>query len=82
MTMQNYITPVSRVDGENGLKFVIFDAPNDSNVHLYVKVSCSSTQAGMLQFFPINLRPSAFPPAYAYALTRNPFEGWMVTRSC
>ena len=36
--MQNYITPVSRVENENGLKFVIFDAPNDSNVQLYIKV--------------------------------------------
>ena len=36
--MQNYITPVSRVENDNGLKFVIFDAPNDSNVQLYVKV--------------------------------------------
>lgn len=37
MTMQNYITPVSRVENENGLKFVIFDAPNESNVHHYIK---------------------------------------------
>ncbi len=36
--MQNYITPVSRVENENGLKFVIFDAPNESNVQHYIKV--------------------------------------------
>jgi len=35
--MQNYITPVSRVENDNGLKFVIFDAPNESNVQHYIK---------------------------------------------
>jgi hypothetical protein len=42
MTMQNYITPVSRVENGNGLKFVIFDAPNDNNIHLYIKVTTAN----------------------------------------
>ena len=29
---------LSRVENENGLKFVIFDAPNESNVQHYIKV--------------------------------------------
>eukprot|EP00292_Cryptomonas_paramecium_P019871 CAMPEP_0113695798 /NCGR_PEP_ID=MMETSP0038_2-20120614/21111_1 /TAXON_ID=2898 /ORGANISM="Cryptomonas paramecium" /LENGTH=183 /DNA_ID=CAMNT_0000618403 /DNA_START=257 /DNA_END=808 /DNA_ORIENTATION=+ /assembly_acc=CAM_ASM_000170 len=35
--MQNFTSPLSKVDAGNGMKFVIFDAPNDSNVKAYIK---------------------------------------------
>ena len=50
--MQSYITPVSRVENGSGLKFVIFDAPNDSNVHLYMKViGATLVDFGALQIY-------------------------------
>jgi len=46
--MQNFTSPLSKVDAGNGMKFVIFDAPNDSNVKAYIKVGWAKYQLEVL----------------------------------